>query len=242
MAGSLFTDTVANVTWKAALFNVIHVLIPSVQLWGAITFHDCCHLICIMGRITSQLYITDVLVAELLPFLQTIPGCHLSTWQCPTCPLCTPRHMSSLTCALTRFISNRKWERHHCMTIRSCGLNGLSPPMNYEYVLKHTGMTFCRRPSRITLGRRLTMYGPSSLFVVGSQHPDFSISFSTYRSVTVWLRLLVICHINFTVIFPVFFGVAISIHSSVYLVIMETHFRKHTKIHFLAHQLHIGCD
>lgn len=49
-------------------------LTPSMLAWGAIAFHARFHLLRIAGRMTSRQFITNVLAAKLLPFLQTIPG------------------------------------------------------------------------------------------------------------------------------------------------------------------------
>lgn len=49
-------------------------LTPSVLAWGAIAFHALSHLLRIAGTMTSRHFITNVLAAKLLPFLQAIPG------------------------------------------------------------------------------------------------------------------------------------------------------------------------
>lgn len=170
-------------------------------VWGLIAFYACPCLQHINSTMTSQWHITDVQAAQLLPILQMIPSATFQhdVWPHAACNvhhvhcghhaarLPWPMHSPDLSPIENVWISSLDnwltWPHH------------LSPPMNYGCILKHSGTTFCRWPSRISFRQCPTLYGLWSLLMVGSKYIDFLV-FSTSITVIIYVLLSHKFHCN----------------------------------------------
>lgn len=160
---------------------------PNVMVWESMHVHS--HQLHITSIITCQWYIFDILASELRPFLQMILGIIFQHDNALPHAACNFQHVPALVTShdvpaftLTRFVVNRKhgisWDSwlmwpHH-----------LSPQTNRGCILKHSGKTFCRWPSKICFSTYPAIYSPSSLFMVGSH---VLISWSYSALIGLWL-------------------------------------------------------
>lgn len=155
---------------------------PSVLVWA----RYCTSWTLSPVTMTSQRYITNLLAAELLPLILTIPDAAFQRDNAhPKVVRKRNAHHVRRAHYVAGFPSPHLSPVEKVWGIIATRLACLAARPVRTGELKQSGTTFCRRPSRISFSRRPVVYSPSSLFVVSLQCIDFLVFLSTYKSVTI---------------------------------------------------------